>query len=100
MKNSELRQTSLCRGSINFSDKGARFTRFIKYGNPYNTLPRTWKTPYFLPKNPTERRTSEKERHWLSNVYRYEHASIYIVVALKFEKAQLHLLSLTGGWKM
>lgn len=92
-------ETSLCGGSINVSDKGTWFTRFIKHGNPYATLPRTWKNPHFLPKNPTARRTSGKERHWLSNVHRYKHASIYIVVALKFEKAQIRLLSLTGGWK-
>lgn len=60
------------------------------------------KPPTFFQKNPNGRRASGKERHWLSNEYRYKHASIYIYthkVALKFEKAQIQLLSLTGGWK-
>lgn len=95
MKNSDLHETqmSLCKGSINFSDKGASFTKFIKYRNPYTTLPRAWKNPHFLPKSPSGRKTSGKERHWLSSVYRYKHASIYIAVVLKFEKAQIQLLS-------
>jgi len=57
------------------------------------------KNPHFLPKNPTASRASGKERHWLSKVYIYKHAPIHIVVALKFEKAQIQLLSLTGSWK-
>lgn len=97
MRDSELRQRCHCVWeAFILVTKGAWFTRFIKYGNPYSTLPRTWKNPHFLLKNPNERRISGKERHWLSNVYRYKHASIYIIVAFKFEKATF---SLTGGWK-
>lgn len=89
-------ETPLCKGSMHFSDKGAWFTRFIRYGNPYSTLPRIWKNSHFLLKNPNERRISGKERHWLSNVHRYKYASIDTVVALTFEKAAS---SLTEGWK-
>lgn len=41
------------------------------------------KPPTFFQKNPNGRRASGKERHWLSNEYRYKHASIYIYIHIK-----------------